>query len=82
MTKEVVFRIIELPTHQVLLIKCVDEDEPTMKIMICHDETLVTQTLTFKEEEKRDAVFNEHTEETAQKNLNSVLRVVYNEEML
>ena len=66
--KETNFRIIELPTHQVLLTKDWDEEDekPTLVITLFHEDLEINQTYGYEDEETRDRMFNEITEEQAQ----------------
>lgn len=66
--KEVKFRIIELPTHQVLLTKDFDQDDgsPTVTLTLFYDGVKVTQTMGFENENKRDTAFDDISPEHAQ----------------
>jgi hypothetical protein len=70
--KETNFRIIELPTHLVLLTKDWDNDDekPTLVITLFNEGVKVNQTYGYDEEEIRDKMFNEITEEQAQNIVN------------
>ena len=79
--KEVNFRLIELPTHQVLLTKDFDEDEessPLLTVTFFLDGVKVSQKIGYSEEEKRDKIFNDFTDEQAQTMLNNTL-AIFNE---
>ena len=67
--KEVHFRIIELPTHQVLLTKDFDEEEndkPLVVITFFLDGIKLNMKLGYTDEHKRDKMFSEFTEIQAQ----------------
>ena len=73
--KEVKFRIIELPTHQVLLTKDFDDSDEAnllLVITIFFDGVKVCFKLSYEDEEIRDKVFLEMTEEKAQGFLDSI----------
>lgn len=79
--KEVNFRIIELPTHQVLLTKDFDDDEegsPLLTVTFFLDGVKVSQKLGYSEEEKRDKIFAEFKDEQAQTMLDNTL-TMFNE---
>ncbi len=79
--KKVDFRIIELPTHQVLLTKDFDDDEeskPLLTITFFLDGVKVNQKLGYDDEAKRDEVFDKVTEEQVQKTLDNAL-AMFNE---
>jgi len=75
--KEVNFRIIELPTHQVLLTKDFDEDDdnPLLIITFFLDGVRVNQKLGYDNESKRDEMFDKVTAEQVQKTLDSSLAI-------
>lgn len=75
--KEVNFRIIELPTHQVLLTKDFDEDEdnPLLIITFFLDGVRVNQKLGYDNESKRDEMFDKVTAEQVQKTLDNSLAI-------
>jgi hypothetical protein len=76
--KEINFRIIELPTHQVLLTKDFDDDEestPLLNITFFLKGVKVNQKLGYDDEAKRDEMFFEVTDEQVQKTLNDVLEM-------
>ena len=67
--KEVNFKIIELPTHQVLLTKDFDEeenDQPLVVITFFLDGIRLNMKLGYADEAKRDKMFSEFTEIQAQ----------------
>ena len=74
--KEVKFRIIELPTHQVLLTKDFDNDSDEANLLlvvtIFFDGVKADLKLGYEDEEIRDKVFLEMTEEKAQGFLDSI----------
>jgi hypothetical protein len=70
--KEVKFRIIELPTHQVLLTKDFDndndDDDASLLLMITvfFEDAKVDLKMHCRDEKVRDKLFSEMTEEKAQ----------------
>lgn len=79
--KEVNFRIIELPTHQVLLTKDFDDDEegsPLLTVTFFLEGVKVRQKLGYSDEEKRDKIFVDFTDENAQTMLDNTL-AMFNE---
>lgn len=79
--KQVNFRIIELPTHQVLLTKDFDDDEeskPLLTITFFLEGVKVNQKLGYDDEAKRDEMFDKVTDEQVQKTLDNVL-AMFNE---
>lgn len=79
--KQVNFRIIELPTHQVLLTKDFDDDEeskPLLTITFFLEGVKVNQKLGYDDEAKRDEMFDKVTDEQVQKTLNNAL-AMFNE---
>jgi len=68
--KEINFRIIELPTHQILLMRDfdneADEDDEILSIIFFLDGVKVDFTLNYTDEEPRDKAFFGITEERAQ----------------
>lgn len=79
--KEVNFRIIELPTHQVLLTKDFDDDEeskPLLTITFFLEGVKVNQKLGYDDEAKRDEMFDKVTDEQVQKTLDNAL-AMFNE---
>jgi hypothetical protein len=79
--KQVNFRIIELPTHQVLLTKDFDDDEeskPLLTITFFLEGVKVNQKLGYDDEAKRDEMFNKVTNEQVQKTLDNAL-AMFNE---
>ncbi len=75
--KEVKFRIIELPTHQVLLTKDFDNENDDagllLVITIFLDGVKINLKLNYKDEDVRDRLFDEMTEEKAQGFLDNVI---------
>lgn len=79
--KQVNFRIIELPTHQVLLTKDFDDDEeskPLLTITFFLEGVKVNQKLGYDDEAKRDQMFDKVTDEQLQKTLDNAL-AMFNE---
>lgn len=79
--KQVNFRIIELPTHQVLLTKDFDDDEeskPLLTITFFLEGLKVNQKLGYDDEAKRDEMFDKVTAEQVQKTLDNAL-AMFNE---
>lgn len=81
--KETNFKIIELPTHQVLLTKDFDnEDEdskPVLSITFFLEGVKVCQTLGFKEDSERDEAFDNFSEEKAQELLSLTSEMIKDE---
>lgn len=79
--KETMFRIIELPTHQILLSKDFDNDDdneeaPELLVLTFFLEGIkVSQKFAYSEKEKRDKYFDEFSDETAQKVLDSAIKI-------
>jgi len=80
MKKEINFRIIELPTHQVLLSKDFDNEEedskPLLVITIFCDCVKFNNKLGYEDEEKRNDVFDKFTEKQAEAFLKGVLELL------
>ena len=79
--KKVDFRIIELPTHQVLLTKDFDDDEeskPLLTIIFFLEGVKINQKLGYDDEAKRDEMFDKVTHEQVQKTLDNAL-AMFNE---
>ena len=79
--KEIKFRIIELPTHQVLLMKDFnndenDEDAYLMCFIVFQEGVKMTQTLGYASEEMRDKMFIKVSDEHAQTTVNSILSML------
>lgn len=73
------FRIIELPTHQVLLTKDFDDDNestPLLTVTFFLDGVKVCQKLGYEDTNKRDDSFNDFKDEHAQLMLNSTLEML------
>ena len=69
MKKGIYFRIVELPTHQVLLTRDFDDDEessPNVTVSFFLDGVKVNQVLGFTNEEARDEAFLGITEKMMQ----------------
>lgn len=78
MEKEINFRIIELPTHQVLLTRDFDnedKDQPVITITFFLDGVKVKQSLGYNEESKRDEYFNKITDKLVQQMLDNCLKL-------
>lgn len=72
--KQTHFRIIELPTHQVLITKDWDDDEhPIVSVTFFLDGMKITQSLGYTELEKRDSAFESFNDAHAQGFLDFVL---------
>ena len=78
--KEVKVRIIELPTHQILLTKDFDDDEskPLLTISFFLEGVKVNQKFVYEDEAKIDEIFDKVTDEQAQKTLDYAL-ALFNE---
>lgn len=76
--KKIHFRIIELPTHQVLLTKDFDnqqdENTPLLRITIFVDNCRAEISLGFDTEEKRDKAFINYSDEIANTCLQNILK--------
>lgn len=72
--KEIKFRIIELPTHQVLLTKDFDDEDSTLLIVVTFflDGMKANLKLGYDSEEKRNEMFSSITEKKAQEFLDSI----------
>lgn len=78
MKKEINFRIIELPKHQVLLTKDFDEDEessPLLVITFFISGVKVSQKMGYADEKKRDKYFNECAPETVQSIVDNTIKM-------
>ena len=77
--KKLHFRIIELPTHQILISKDFDneQDEDTYLIDISFftENGKSTTRLSYELEEKRNQMFDKITPEQVQKTLDSALNI-------
>ena len=76
--KELRFRIIELPTHQVLLTKdfeteSEESEEVVLGVSFFLDGIKINLSFSFNSEEIRDKKFNEFTELNAQNIVNDIL---------
>lgn len=68
------FRIIELPTHQVLVTKDWNDDEdPIISVTFFLEGMKITQSLGYTEAEKRDGAFDKFNDKYAQAMLDMVL---------
>jgi hypothetical protein len=75
--KEIFFKIIELPSYQVLLTKenCEDGD-PCVSVAFFHEGVKVTQQLGYTDESSRDNLFNTITNEQVQDLINGPLQML------
>ena len=75
--KEVKFRIIELLTHQILIMKDWDEENDSSRISVIFflDGIKVSTSFGYNDDEMRDKMFDEFSEETAQKVLDSAIEL-------
>jgi len=75
--KEINFRIVELPTHQVLISKDFDNDSDTendlIVITLFIDGVKANLTYGYSDTDKRDRIFNEITDKQIQSTLDGVL---------
>ena len=74
------FRIIELPTHQVLLTKDFDneQDDASFLTVISFflENVKVDLKLNYKSEEKRDNIFNSISADQVQKSVDNAINVM------
>ncbi|MGR3791584.1 hypothetical protein B0A56_00560 [Flavobacterium columnare NBRC 100251 = ATCC 23463] len=78
MQKQINFKTIELEKYQVLLEKCLDDDDETEAIQIVfyiHDFKIVNKLL-FETEEKQNKAFDLINSETAQGYINAALKIL------
>ncbi len=78
---EIHFRIIELKAHKVLITKDFDNDEegsPTIQVCFFLEGVKVVQTLGYNDEDKRDSVFDEFTDDRAQEILDNTIELFNN----
>ena len=75
--KEINFRIIELPTHQILISKDFDDEEESELLVMTFfiEGVKVTQKFGYDNEEKRNEMFDKITDEQAQKSLDTTLKM-------
>jgi len=76
MKKETKFRIIELPTHQVLLTKDFDDDEESTPLLIIEffiEGVKCKQSLSYSTEDDRDEIFATITDNQVQSILDNTL---------
>lgn len=72
------FRIIELPTHQILLMKDFDDDDensPLVTVTFFWDGVKCVQKLGYSTEEKRNSMFDEMDQTKAQVILDAVINM-------
>ena len=78
--KEINFRIIELPTHQVLISKDFDEEEVKQSYLIVItffiDGVKISQKLGYDYKSKRNEIFDKITDEQVQKTLDNTLKLL------
>ncbi|MES2382497.1 MAG: hypothetical protein V4538_15725 [Bacteroidota bacterium] len=78
MKKQISFRIIELPTHQVLVSKDFDQDEndkPLLVLTFNLDGLIMSVKMGYDNETDRDKYFDTISEETAQTFLNDFIKL-------
>lgn len=75
MKKQTIFRIIELPTHQVLLMKTWDEEDESdsIQMIINHEGMEMKVTFGYDSEEIRDENFDNFKKETCQQLINEYI---------
>jgi hypothetical protein len=75
--KEINFRIIELPTHQILISKDFDDEEESELLVMTFfiEGVKVTQKFGYDNEEKRNEMFDKITDEQAQKSLDGTIKM-------
>ena len=78
--KEINFRIIELPTHQILISKDFDEEEERELLVITFfiEGVKVSQKFGYDNEAKRNEMFDKITNEQVQKSLDKTLEIFKN----
>lgn len=78
--KEINFRIIELPTHQILISKDFDEEEERELLVITFfiEGVKVSQKFGYDNEAKRNEMFDKITNEQVQKSLDNTLEIFKN----
>ena len=78
--KQKFFRIIELPTHQVLLTKDFGDKEEDQDFLLVisffFDGVKITQSLGYDDEGKRDKAFVDFTDEMAQVVVDGVAKMM------
>jgi hypothetical protein len=78
MKKEINFKIIELPTHQVLVSKdfdAEDDDSPIFAVSFFIDGVKATYKFGYAKDSERDKYFNKFDAEQAQKLVDSTLKL-------
>lgn len=78
--KTIHFRIIELPTHQVLITKDFDNDQDDAKFLVVIsfflDGVKADLKLNYSSEEKRDNIFDNISSEQVQKTVDNAINVM------
>ena len=74
MQKQIYFKIIELENYQVLVEKCLDDDDETeaMNVSFHIKGMKVSHNLSYESMEKRDNDFEQFDEKQAQKFIDSI----------
>lgn len=76
--KEINFRIIELPTHQILISKDFDEEEEERELLVITffiEGVKVSQKFGYDNEAKRNEMFDKITNEQLQKSLDNTIKM-------
>ncbi|MDV4025586.1 hypothetical protein CMT52_14720 [Elizabethkingia anophelis] len=80
MKKQINFRIVELPNHQVLLMKDFSSDDEVevneLVVVFFIEGVKLTQSIGFIEEEDRDKLFSAITDEQVQEFINNTLEML------
>ena len=81
--KKINFRIIELPTYQVLLSKDFDEDDesPVLSMTVIVDGISISQNHSYSDEATRDNVFDTFSDESAQLVVNGIINLLSNPQL-
>ncbi len=78
--KEIHFRIIELPTHQVLITKDFDNDQDDAEFLVVIsfflDGVKADLKLNYSSEENRDNIFDNISAEQVQKTVDNAINVM------
>jgi hypothetical protein len=79
--KTIYFRIIELPTHQVLITKDFDNDQDDAKFLVVIsfflDGVKADLKLNYSSEGKRDNIFDDISDEQVQKTVDNAINVMF-----